>query len=217
MKKYVLFHTTLILMIVTPAIAAEHDEFKVKREAVFDFEQKPRVTQEKDNVTIEFTTKGFCDCTIVIEDTEGQIVRHLASGVLGPKAPAPFQPNTKSQKVVWDGKDDRGVYIDDTSEIVVRVSLGLKPRFERTLFWSPHKRVGGNSPRLAAAPEGVYLHEGCGVDHVRLFDHDGNYIRTVYPFPRGKLGAVKGIQRAVFPQDGKKLPLKHGPSTSLRC
>ena len=40
------------------------DEFKVKREAVFEFARKPVVTRAGDRITIEFETKGFCDVTV---------------------------------------------------------------------------------------------------------------------------------------------------------
>ena len=43
-------------------------------------------------------------------------------------APPPFRRNSLAQTVVWDGKDDRGRYVDDKPRCVVRVSLGLKPR-----------------------------------------------------------------------------------------
>ena len=188
------------------------EEFRVKREAVYEFVKKPVVARDGDIVTIAFESKAFCDATVAIENANGRIIRHLASGVLGPKAPPPFKPNSKTQTLVWDGKDDQEKYIDDKDSIVVRVSLGLKPRFERSLLWCPQKRVGtSNSPRLAAAPEGVYVFEGEGVDILRLFDHDGNYVRTIYPFAADKLGDVKGLKYVTFPQSGKTLPVKSGP------
>lgn len=171
------------------------DEWKVKREQVFEFTQKPQVTRNGDNVTITFESKGFCDVTVTVEDTDGRIIRHLASGVLGPNAPAPFKKNSKKQAIVWDGKDDQGVYVDDKSRCLARVCLGLKPRFERTLHWSPHRRIQGRfRPLVAPAPEGVYVLEGGGCDHIRLFSHEGDYIRTVYPFPpdRSRSGAISG-------------------------
>src|SRR5262245_49173806 len=163
-------------------------EFKVKRQEVFDFAEKPKVTRNGDRVEIAFATKGYCDVTVAVEDDQGRIVRHLGSGVLGDNAPAPFQKNSLRQVVVWDSKDDQGSYRDDFNQLTVRVSLGLKPRFERTLFWQPKKRVGrANRPLMVARPEGVYVFEGEGVDLLRLFDHDGSYLRTIYPFPADKL------------------------------
>jgi len=203
-----------VILITAAAPASDLDEFKVKRRGPFEFAQKPAVTRKGDQVTITFTSKGYCDATVAIEDAEGRTIRHLASGVLGKNAPAPFQKNSLKQAVVWDGKDDQGKYVDDKDACVVRVSLGLRPRFERTLFWSPKKRAANPaflayaSPIIAPAPEGVYVYEGGNGDHVRLFDHDGNYVRTVYPFPAGKVAQVKGIKSYKFPQDGKTFPLK---------
>ena len=194
----------------TPARAADLDEFKVKREEVFEFTEKPRVTRQGDRVTVSFTSKGYCDATVAVEDAQGRIVRHLVSGVLGPRAPEPFQKGALKQTVVWDGKDDQGAYIDDKEGLTVRVSLGLAPRFERSLFWSPHKRMSNACQLLAATEEGVLVYEGRGSDHLRLFDHEGNYLRTIYPFPADKLDKALGVERQVAPQDGKELPLKRG-------
>jgi hypothetical protein len=185
------------------------DTLKAKRPEHFDFAEKPAVTRDGDQLTIRFAVKDFCDATVAIEDGGGRIVRHLASGVLGENAPDPFLWNTKRQEIVWDGKDDQGAYTDNKNELLVRVSLGLKPQFERSLFHSPYKRFGRNQPVMTAAPEGVYVYEGDMADSVRLFDHDGNYVRTVYPFPAGKLEQVKGLRWHATP-DGAKVPFKEG-------
>jgi len=62
----------------------------------------------------------------------------------GPNAPAPFQKNSKQQTIIWDGKDEQGVYIDDKDRCTIRVSLGLKAEYERSFLWSPYRRLGGN-------------------------------------------------------------------------
>ena len=74
------------------ALASGRDEFKVKRAEVFAFTQEPQVTRRGDRVTITFGSKAACDATVAIERAGAEIVRHLASGVLGPNAPAPFLP-----------------------------------------------------------------------------------------------------------------------------
>ena len=201
------------------ALAADLDEFRVKREQVFEFVQKPAVTRNGDSVSIAFEAKGLCDVTVAIENEQGRIIRHLASGVLGPKAPEPLQRNSRKQVLVWDGKNDQGAYVDDKDRHTVRVSLGLKPQFERTLFWSPKKRTGFFYPVLRAAPEGVYVADGNVVDHIRLYDHQGNYLRAVYPFPADKIDKVAGLEMRTFRQDGKALPLKRGlhQSTLMTC
>ena len=196
-------------------------EFQIKREPVFEFVKKPTAVRKDDAVTIAFETKGLCDVTVAIEDRSGRILRHLACGVLGPDAPAPFAKNTRSQRIIWDGKDDNGRYVaenaTDYAGIRVRVSLGLRARFERHFLWSPHRRITytewwtPNLPApLAAAPEGVYICDGNLFDHVRLFGHDGRYKRTIYPFPAEKLDKLTGVSRQIFPQTGKTLPIKGG-------
>ncbi len=194
----------------TAFAASDYDELKVKRQPLFAFAEKPRVTRAGDRVTITFKSKGYCDVTVAIENRKGRIIRHLASGVLGGNAPLPFKKNSLGQTLVWDGKDDQGIYVDDKDAIVVRVSLGLKPQFERTLLWSPTKRIGARAPIMVTAPEGVYVYDGLGVDHVRLFDHKGEYVRTVYPFPAAKVKTVAGMEWRTYPHDGRKLPVKHG-------
>lgn len=205
-----LFFLTLILLQSTPmSRAADPDEFSVKRQPVFDFTDKPTLTRQGDRVEIRFAARAFCDATVAIEDASGRIVRHLASGVLGDNAPAPFQKKSLQQTLIWDGKNDQGQYVDDPASLTVRVSLGLKPQYEKTLFWSPHKRIAESPPLLQAAPEGVYVFEGLGVDSLKLFDHQGDYVRTVYPFPADKLERVEGLNWHTFPQDGQRLPVKN--------
>lgn len=188
------------------------EEWRIKREAVYEFIKKPKISNEGNNVSISFETKGFCDVTIAIEDNTNKIVRHLACGVLGNNAPEPFIKNTKEQKIIWDGKDDLGRYIDNKESYVVRVSLGLKPQMERSLLWSPKRRANGEVSKgvvIRAAPEGVYVSDGGQApDHIRLFSHNGDYIKTVYPFPAKSIKDLKGLIMTPFPQDGKILPVK---------
>jgi sugar lactone lactonase YvrE len=186
----------------------EWDEFRVKPQPVFEFAQKPKVTREGDRVTIAFETRAFCDVAVAIEDASAKIVRHLAGGVLGENAPEPFQWNSKRQVLVWDGKNDKGEYVDDFGGLAVRVSLGLTPRFERTLYWSPYKRIAQMAPVMAATEEGVVVAEGDGLDSVRMYDHQGQYLRTLYPFPAHKLQEVKGLEWADIP-DGRRVPMKN--------
>ncbi|MCX7805774.1 MAG: hypothetical protein N3A38_11375 [Planctomycetota bacterium] len=193
------------------------EEFRVKREAVFEFAKKPVVTRAGDMVTIAFATKGFCDATVAIEDADGRILRHLASGVLGDNAPPPFRKGSKEQVLVWDGKNDRGEYVDDKEKVSIRVSLGIKPRFERQFLWLPYRRITPHEqytpnlpPAFAAVSEGVLVCDGNLYDHIRLFDREGNYLRTIYPFPSDRLDRLIGVPTRVYPQSGKKLPVKGG-------
>jgi len=139
--------------------STEAEDYTIDRKDVFEFTAKPTVTRDGDALTIRFGSRDYCDATIVIENKEGAIVRHLASGVLGSNAPEPFRKNSLEQAVVWDSKNDNGEYVDDFSDLRVRVSLGLKPRFEKTLYWHPKKLTARRRhPRAVAQPEGVYVY-----------------------------------------------------------
>jgi len=63
------------------AAASDLEEFRVKREEIFEFAVRPKVTRQGDKVRIACTAKGFCDVTVAIEDARGRIVRHLAIAV----------------------------------------------------------------------------------------------------------------------------------------
>jgi hypothetical protein len=192
-------------------MADDFDELKIKREDVFEFSVAPVITTRGNQIEIAFTSRGYCDVTVAIEEASGRIIRHLASGVLGENAPSPLLPNSLKQTLTWDGKDDQGRYVDARTGLLVRVSLGLKPQFERSLFFSPKKRITrGNRPLVAATADGVFVFEGEGVDHLRKFDHAGNYVETVYPFAADKLKSVLGLKTATFPQSHQTLPVKHG-------
>ena len=100
--------TLLLLLSALPGVAhaGESNEYLPQREEVFEFSEAPRLACDGDQVEITFTSKGWCDVTVVVEEkAAGRILRHLASGVLGPQAPAPFQKSALHQRLIWDGKD----------------------------------------------------------------------------------------------------------------
>ncbi len=208
MTNRILLVVSLVAAPSTYTLADDYESLRVQRKEVFEFTEKPIIEQSNGKISIRFSSKDYCDATIAIENSEGQIIRHLASGVLGKNAPSPFQKDSLSQRVEWDGKNDQGSYVENLHQLTVRVSLGLKPQFERTLLWSPHRRFGG-MPLVAAGPDGVYVYDGRGVDFVKRYDHEGNYDRSLYPFPRNQLQKVNGLDWFDFPQ-GYRLPLKGG-------
>ena len=139
-------------------------------------------------------------------------MRHLVSGVLGTKAPLPLQKDSKIQKIIWDGKDDQTNYVksEELSGCKIRVSLGLKPQFEKTLYWSPKRRMGNSMgvPVIKACKEGVLVGDGKGVDRLTLYDHDGEYVRMIYPFSNKQIKKVNGLEWQNVPQ-GDVYPMKH--------
>ncbi len=222
------------------AIAAEPAWWKpysppcVERENVFEFAEQPRVKNlgnDKYEITFAVASKGgssdggYCDVTVAIIDPDptrelvkgrGVVVRHLASGVLGPNAPPPFQKNSTKQTLYWDGKDDLQVYVRDPQKLQVRVSLGLKPEFERHLGGTSPRNLAGWVAGIAADENGVYVwtkgRTGRGRDafRIRAFDHDGNYLRTLLPpsadLPEEKLGGYGYVEY----EPGKRTV--HGPN-----
>lgn len=188
-----------------------NEEFKIKRENIFTFKKVPTIINEDGIAKISFETDGFCDVTVVIEDSNGKIIRHLASGVLGDNPPEQFQSKSKIQTIVWDYKDDEGLYPKNLGVLNVRVSLGLKPQFERTLFWAPEKRINRQTPTvIASSKKGVLTFEGEGRDQLKLYSHIGEYQKTIYPFSNKDISNIKSLTFKTMPQEGKTLPLKFG-------
>ncbi|MCK6472105.1 MAG: hypothetical protein L6R28_10195 [Planctomycetes bacterium] len=195
----------LTLLTAAQACGGEWEALRVRTAGAYEFSEKPAVTRAGDRITIAFAVKEACDVTVAIEEPNAQIVRFLASGVLGDNAPAPFAKGSLKQEIVWDGKDEQGRYIDGKEALAVRVSLGLKARYERTLWWSPKKRTSESGElKLVATAAGLYVWDK---DSLRLFDHTGEYAKTLYPFPSGSLGSVKGLAMRAFPPEGE-FPLK---------
>ena len=205
----------LMFSVLTAVFVSSQD--RQRAASVYKFTKKPAVERKQDRVLISFAVKEYCDVTVAIEDKKGTILRHLASGVLGSNAPEPFQKNSKSQEIVWDGKDDQGRYVAQNEKeyagIRIRVSLGLKAQMERTLFWSPKKRPSRNktylfSPVVCPVEDGVYVYDGGMGDHLKFFDHSGNYVRTVYPFPHDKIKDVAGMRMHHDSTANSPMPLK---------
>jgi len=159
-----------------------------EREEVYEFTQKPKVTKQGDKYVITFASKGKCDATVAILDKDGKIIRHLASGVLGANAPHPFQQNSLSQKLEWDGLTDD--FKKAPAGCKVKVSLGLKAEFDKNLLWDPHdvrpKKPSKKNPLfMATAKDGtryvggvVSMNQNCVG---RAFDKAGKYLYTFFP------------------------------------
>jgi hypothetical protein len=194
-----------------------------ERENVFEFTREPGVKLVgKDKYEISFAVKANCDVTVDIVDPDpakelvkgrGLVVRHLASGVLGPNAPEPFQKSSLSQTIYWNGKDDLDVYHKEPEKLRVRVRLGLKPVFDKRLGGTSPRNIPGHVLGIAAGPDGVYVFTQPGMfahTTIRTFDHDANYVCSLVPPPRelpeSKLAGMGYIEY----EKGKKA--LHGPN-----
>ncbi len=168
-----------------------------EREAVFEFAEQPAVkVVGKDRYEITFAVKGYCDVTVAIVDPDperefvkgrGVVVRHLASGVLGPNAPAPFQRDSLRQTLYWNGKCDLDLYHRYPERLRVRVMLGLKPVFDKRLRGTSPKNVAGYVWSIGLAPDAAYVvmkgNADWGHVTIRKFDRDGGYVSTLVPPP----------------------------------
>jgi sugar lactone lactonase YvrE len=208
MKRNPAFALAIVSLALTAGLACADDWWKpytapcTERENLFAFTEKPRMKLiQKDKYEITFAVKGNCDVTVAMVDEKGVVVRHVASGVLGSNAPPPFRKSSLKQKIFWNGKDDLGYYVKEPEKLKARVSLGLKPEFDRFLGTTHPKNLPGFVWGITADEDGVYVVvKGVGRGHytVRKFGHRAQYVKTVYPPPAGlsedKLGGMGFVE-----------------------
>lgn len=183
----------------------------VAREQTYGFAERPAARKVgPDRYEITFATTARCDVAVAIEDGEGRIVRHIGYGVLGPNAPAPFTRDALRQTVQWDGKDELGQYVAKPDACRVRVSLGLRPTFDKVVGWHPKDTsMSRNIFGLAADPDGVYVLDGSMFPQLRKYTHDGAYVRTLYPWDPARLDQLL-IPKRTLP-DAKTWPADTPP------
>ncbi len=173
------------------------------------FTAKPKAVRKGKGVTISFAASVPTDVEVAILDAKGAIVRHLAAGMLGEKAPKPLGPGL-SQTLTWDGKDDRGKPAKAAS---IRVSLGMKPKFGRILAWKGE--AVGNVGGLAVDEKGLaYIltrEEGKRPASVHVFTRDGKYIKTILPYPANlPFEKVKSLGHIEI-SEGQRVPIVRDP------
>src|SRR5438309_2248925 len=74
-----------------------------------EFSSAPSAKKQGGQVQIDFAVSASTDVEVSILNSKGEVVRHLAAGVLGGKnaPPLPLKAGL-SQSLAWDGKDDFG-------------------------------------------------------------------------------------------------------------
>jgi hypothetical protein len=204
----------LLLAISVCTAAAEPFDSAQGRPAAPKFTTKPTAAREGDKVRISFAVDRETDVAVFVEDGGGQVVRHLAAGVLGQNAPAPFKPGL-AQSVDWDGKADWGKPAG-AGPFRVRVALGLGAKFgsvvaeERQNFGGSIRglTVGANGELYVLSSVGAAV-PNWGTEQLTAADRQGKYLRTIMPFPAdidpAKLGKLPTTRL-----DGRLSPLVHG-------
>jgi hypothetical protein len=181
-----------------------------ERESTFEFTEKPAVKAlGSDRHEIAFAVKGYCDVTVGLVDPEGRVVRHLGAGVLGANAPAPFQKNSLKQTIYWNGKDDLDAYVREPDKLRVRVSLGLKPVFDRLVGSSDPRNFPGRILGFAVDPDGVYVFSKARIVYLRKFDHDAKYVQSLVPPPASLPESGLGGRTSIEYEAGRRS--HHGP------
>ncbi len=151
------------------------------------FKTKPEAVRDGNNVTITFGVSAPTDVEVAILDGKGIVVRHLAAGLLGKNAPKPLEKNALAQSLAWDFKDDYGKKLP-AGEYKVRVSLGLKPEFDRILGSDPNTLdvvrglAVGPGGELFVLNLGRHLHINFGSTVCNVFDRGAKYKRTIMPY-----------------------------------
>lgn len=144
----------------------------------------PSVKKVEKGHEISFKVKKPTDVTVRIVDKKGEVVRHLASGMVGlEKAAKPFVSKALEQKITWDGKDDSGK--DAPKGCKVSVTAGIHAKFDKFILWEKDGcararhgvgyYAGNNDEYYAVQRSGVHL------DTMRVFDSQGKFIRQAWP------------------------------------
>lgn len=161
------------------------------------FAQPPKAVPAGAGASISFAVSAETDVEVAVLDAKGGVVRHLAAGVLGPAAPAPFKAGSLQQTIVWDGLADYGRPAAG-GPFSVRVGLGLGASYEKTVASNPESFTGISSLGVAADGTLIVSARATGAvwsgTYVVALDRDGRYQRSVMPFPSGlQADAVRAI------------------------
>lgn len=175
-----------------------------------EWTKKPTLTRVSGKTVIEFGVDQQTDVAVYILNAKGDVVRHLVAGVLGDKAPAPFQSGL-SQKIEWDGNDNDGKPAVG-GPFKVRVAAGLKPTFDRFLMYNPDAVPRFKSMAVGQGGE-VYVFHFDSVSNgmqgglkIRVLDREGRYKRMLLPFPADLPYEKVKAMRALQDEEGRIVP-----------
>jgi hypothetical protein len=175
--------------------------------AEIKFSIPPTTARSGDATVITFAASEKTDVEVSVLNSKGEVVRHLAAGVLGGEKPPPepLKPGL-SQTLSWDGKDNFG-QIAGGGPFKVRVRSGSQFKFGRFIGDDPY--TFGSVEGIACDEEGnVYIEGNRGTHNqsvrtVRKYDSNGAYLKELLPFPPDlPAGSMKEV--ALFDESGKR-------------
>jgi DNA-binding beta-propeller fold protein YncE len=204
---------SLVLSACTAAVDRQPDKSLV-------FTMPPTVTKAGDQASVRFAVSTPTDVEVAVLSADGEIVRHLAAGVLGKNAPEPLKKDSLVQELVWDGRADDGTPAAG-GPFRVRVRAGMKPELDGYLFDEPGRVENTLGCSMGVDRQGRLYYMSCpGYGSsggfrwsarsmlLRVYDRNGRYQRTLLPFaPNTPLERLKDT--GAFTTDGRLHPVWH--------
>ncbi|MHC4916511.1 MAG: hypothetical protein ACYTGB_13575, partial [Planctomycetota bacterium] len=181
---------------------------ETRKSAAAKFAAEPKATKAAGKVKVSFAVEAATDVEVAVLDAKGNIVRHLASGLLGKNAPAPLEKDSLKQVLEWDLRGDDGKPAAG-GPFKVRVRLGLGCEMDRFI---PETVDRTSRPTaLGVGPDGsVYCLASRGKSggaYLYVLDREGKYLRTLLPPPVGlKREQVRDLNRLKL-ADGSEVPV----------
>jgi len=193
---------TLLLAVLATAAAAGEPAAKIV--------SGPTVTKAAVGYTVSFRVNRPCDVTVRIVNARGDVIRHLASGMVGLlKAAKPFVPQSLSQTIHWDGKDDAGN--DAPAGCKVSVAAEVMAKFDKFILWEKDG-ISGDA-QIIPAPNGECYVTNTGSYHTnttRVFDENGRFVRCLWPYNLNQEGVREFLPNPLHGADdwdGDRVPV----------
>jgi hypothetical protein len=149
------------------------------------FSVSPTLVESDGKIFVTFTASSTIDVEVAILDNNGQIVRHLAAGVIGGEFTPPEPLTTGlSQSIEWDGLDDYGNAVL-TGPFTARVRLGVSLEYEKRIS----SRVYNPSWNVYHHVDTTKIYPGnLGVDSIVSIDTFVPMTHPVWRFAGGYYG-----------------------------
>jgi DNA-binding beta-propeller fold protein YncE len=192
----------------TAAAATIEAPLDTRQTAEATFTTKPQLEKVDGGAKITFAVSTATDVEVAILNAKGRVVRHLAAGLLGKRAPEPLARNSLRQELVWDGKADGGRAAAG-GPFKVRVRIGSTTRLDKHLCWDGNTLSPIRSLAVSDTGE-LYVLMGSwggrGRTELRVFDRSGKYLRTIMPYSAATPATrTKSVGRLEV--DGRRLPV----------